>query len=361
MLGRLFLGMIFTTMVALPAFALADNTESHSANTNSLITAGALCDINTLGVSESDVPVTLYAVWKPKTYKCESGQYVHVQEGSVECEICPKDHYCPEFNDDDSSHTYEPGESDYGIYQCDEGYHANFVGATGATDCQRIFSCAEKNPYGAIEHALDTTTYVNEFTVCSQPVDGEETCTLSCEFRELKCESGYKAKYEDGVWTCEVNTVKCEPGTYLPAGEKECVVCPEDSYCAGSGEDSFTFKEVDPEGKDNDQGIFKCDDGLKAPEGSTSYKDCGILMRIDGDALYLRAERVMNGNPAFVTQDSKGNDWYATMTPVSEGKKKVSKGSDKELHVKVGNVEYTVHTVTTVEAEKLEEAAAAGN
>ena len=74
---RLFLKAILMTMVSLPVVAFADDTELPSANPiSSFIQSGALCDVDTLGVSEGNK--VLYAVWKPHTYTCPSGQYLKV-------------------------------------------------------------------------------------------------------------------------------------------------------------------------------------------------------------------------------------------------------------------------------------------
>lgn len=332
---RLFLKAILMTMVSLPTVAFADDVELPSANPNgSFIQAGALCDVDTLGVSEGNK--VLYAVWKPHTYTCPSGQYLKVAPNFVDCFECTNSEYCPGF----SRYTYDGGENGFGRKVCSDGYTADYE----MGDCTKRFECSEKNPYKNIEHATAETTYLHPHTYCtSDSIDSPERCSWSCEIKDLACEEGYRAKYNESTqtWICEQNFAECPAGTYLPYGSKVCAQCPENSFCAG-GNYPFDIKE------ERDQGATQCPDGLKAPKGAKSDKDCGRLLRIGGDALYLYPDesgaRKEPGKPRFVVQDSNGKLWYANTTPVSEGVQKVSEGADKELHIMVGDTEYTVHT-----------------
>jgi hypothetical protein len=149
----------------------------------------------------------------------------------------------------------------------------------------------------------------------------------------LVCEEGYQAKQVDGVWKCVELSVECPAGTYLSGESGRCEECLENNYCAG-GTYSAESKQ--------DQGIVPCEDGLKAPKGSRAVVDCGVILRIGGDALYMHSDK---RGPSLVVQDSKGRVWYANATPVStDGAKKVSDGATKELHVMINGEEYTVHT-----------------
>ena len=350
---RQFLRIIFMTMFSLPVVAMADDTVALPIDTsNDLIKreSGALCNVDYLGIYASATPVPFYAHWAPRTYTCNKGQYVKVTDSSVECEICPKDSYCPKFNEEGASHTYVPDESSYGIFKCDSGYTTEITGnetVTGNSDssaCRKRIECSEVNPWNNIAHATAETVYLNEWTICGQPVDGVQVCDLRCDISELKCEWGYKPKKEEDVWSCEKNFVTCSAGEYLKAGETVCSACPENSFCTGG---DYLFADAEGE----DQGIENCIEGLKSQSGSTSVKDCGIVLRVDGVPLYMRSERVENGKPAFVVlkriQGVDTEKWYATMTPVTEGIKEMSKNAGKELHVKIGTVEYTIHSVTS--------------
>jgi len=355
---RHFLRVIFMTMFSLPVVAVADDVTPLSVDPNSkLIKAGALCDVNTLGASESGVIVPLYAKWKPKTYACDKGQYVKITENSVACATCPKDYYCPKFNIEGATHTYVPDESSFGMYKCDDTYTTNdTTGNFDVSACRKAIPCSEKNPLSEIdEHAAEGTTYVNNYTICSQPVDGVQDCSLSCDVEDLKCVWGYKPKHEGDVWSCELNSVHCDAGQYLKDGDMTCSVCPENSYCGGG---DYEFADAGANVKGG-QGIDTCVEGLKSPTGSTSVEDCGVKLFIDGEALYLRSKRVENGRPTLVVlkriEGVENEKWYAMMTPVSAGgvARKVSneEGAKKELHVKIGTVEYTIHTATQEDLE----------
>ena len=335
MSNRLFLKAILMTMLSLPLVAFADDKElpSEEPIKSTYVQAGALCDVDTLGVSEGNK--ILYAVWKAHTYTCPAGQYLKAEPNFVDCVACSDSEYCPGF----SGHTYDGSESAFGRKVCPEGYTGDYI----MGDCTKRFACSEKNPYTNIEHATAETTYLHSFTYC--PSDSSKDCSLSCDIDELACEEGYLPKYEEatGVWKCEPDFVDCEAGTYLPYGSKVCAQCPENSFCGG-GRYYYSIKD------ERDQGATTCPEGLKAPKGAKSEKDCGKILRIGGDALYLYADesgaRKKQGKPRFVIQDGEGNVWYADTTPVNstEGAQKVSEGATKELHIMIGGEEYTVHT-----------------
>lgn len=347
---RLFLKTFLMTIISLPVVAFADDTETPSENTTSnYVETGALCDVNTLGVAEG--AKTLYAVWEAKSYNCPAGRYLNAvldaNHTDLSCDVCPDDAYCPGF-----SGVYDGNESAHGLTVCPIGYNGNYE----MHACTKRIDCSEVNPVvGVIEHATMETIYANVKTDCTEELDivspytfDDSVCSLSCEITKLKCEYGYKANADNTV--CERNFVVCEAGTYLPQGKTECEVCLEDSFCVGG---QYTFREVaDVEGKSNDQGIQKCDGGLKAPKGATSIADCGKLLHVDGDALYLYPEEGNSGrkgnNPRLVVQDADGSLWYANATPVSDGgPRKVSEGAQKELHIMVDGKEYTVHTTVS--------------
>lgn len=348
---RLVLESFLIATLLLPVVAFADDTELPLANPNSdYIGEGALCDIDTLKVSKGDK--TLYALWEPLYYDCKAGEeYLKATKEEVGCKPCPSNAYCEGFQG-----RFDGVRADHGLEVCPQGYVGNSVFAREVKKCTQEFNCSVLNPVvGKIEHATTETVYLNDVSVCTADFDftspyvfDSSICSLSCVVKELKCESGYKANEDNTV--CEEDNVICEAGTYLPENKKECVECPGDAFCAG-GRAYFDDRNA------ADQGISECPEGLKAPKGAKSVADCGKLLRVDGDALYLYADedgsRKKEGKPRFVVTEGDKN-WYADMTPVSEGgPRKVSQdeGVEKELHVMVGDVEYTVHT-TILEPEE---------
>ena len=285
----------------------------------------ARCNAATLGSYGEGVQ--LWAVWKPKVYNCGAGYYLQKSENSVDCAVCPKDSYCPGVDN------YEYEDSEHGREPCPAGYITERTGSSVKHSCYKTetVQCKEKNPYTG-EHIVEVV-YDAVASNCTHYYGRDSVCDSSCEITGLVCEEGYKGKLVDGVWKCVELTVDCAAGTYLSGESGRCEECREDSYCAG-GTYSVEAKQ--------DIGIVSCEDGLKAPRGSRAAVDCGVILRIGGDALYLHSDK---RGPSLVVQDSKGRVWYANATPVStDGAKKVSEGATKELHVMINGEEYTVHT-----------------
>lgn len=327
MFRRLFLIVLCVVTLLSPVVVFAESVEPSSANTSvSLIKEGALCDLATLGVSEDGASVVLRAVWIPKVYRCGQGYYLKKTEDSVDCAICPKDAYCPGFED----HTYT--ESEYGKTQCETGYYTDSTGSTKQQDCYRTrtVSCAEMNPFSC--PYIQSVVYDNPTTTCTEHWGGESVCDSACVITDLVCAPGYKSSHVGNVWSCVEEGVSCEAGKYLPAGANECAVCPADSFCSGG--------KYTPDNTKN-QGIESCD-GLKSPTGSQSERDCGKILRVNGEALYLHADK-RGPNPSLVVEID-GKKWYANTTPVSQGTKPMSEGSNKTVHMLINGQEYTVHT-----------------
>ena len=290
----------------------------------------AQCNAATLGSYAEGVQ--LWAVWKAKVYNCGAGYYLQKSAGAVDCAVCPKDSYCPGITN------YEYKDSEHGREPCPAGYITADTGSSVKHSCYKTESvqCKDKNPYPG-EHITEVV-YDATVSNCTHYYGRDSVCDSSCSVEGLICEEGYQAKKNvDGAWECIEESITCPAGTYLAVVSGKCEECLEDSYCVG-GTYSIEAKQ--------DLGIVSCEPGLKAPKGSRSVADCGKILRIDGEALYLYADETgsrKGENPRFVVRDKDGT-WYANMTPVTEGTKKVSEGATKELHVKVGNVEYTVHT-----------------
>lgn len=337
MLKRLLLAQFLLVTFAVPVVVFAEENEPAPENpSSSLINEGSLCNYETLGVSEDGSRVKLRARWIPREYNCPAGQYLSVTTESAECAICPENSYCPGFEN------YLFTESDsynHGRMFCDAGYHTDSTGNADAHACYKTetVACSTKNPY-TTEHLI-SVNYLTVNTVCTQRQGSEnQSCDSSCEITGLVCDDGYESRNVNGVWSCVGDMITCEAGTYLSVESQQCEVCLENHYCAG-GEYSLTETE--------DKGMELCKDGLKAPAGATSDKDCGVVLHIDEDVLYLHSDKRDTDHPALVVQDSKGRKWYATMSPVGEDRanaKPVSDGAAKEMHIMFKGEEYTVHT-----------------
>ena len=319
--------------VSLPVIAFA-GTDDVRSTPDSSVSSESLCNRETLGTAENGGTVAFAPMWEPAKYSCGAGYYLDkdaVSRDNNGCTACPKDEYCPGFTD------YAFDESDYGKSSCPPGYSADQK-SKGETDCYKIREnvlCSTVNPY-VVEHGV--AAYARARTTCKEYYGNESLVpvdTEACIVTGVNCDSGYEAHEVDGNFKCVESAVVCQAGQYLPKNSRECAVCPNDSYCPGNDADNgfSIFATVD-------QGITECPGSLKSPIGASSEKDCGKVLHIDGEVVYLHKDK---RGPSLV-MDIKGTTWYADATPVADGKKKMSDDSNKELHIMIGNTEYTVHT-----------------
>lgn len=358
MFTRQFLLILLVMTVSSPIVAFAGTGDSTSTDTPvfSLITAESKCDEETLGVSEHGSTVALEPVWEAKIYSCASGSYLDadtVRAGGVDaggreisvCKTCPEGVYCPGV----INKAFD--ESDAGQESCPAGY-SSVAGSEKITECFRTaaVACSAVAPY-EIEHG--SLTFANQTVSCkiyyketgNESVCDEQLTQDACVVTGANCDEGYRLVETNGVWSCEQlpkTEVKCEAGYYLPKNSKTCAECTQNHYCPGA---TYQISAT------TDQGIEACPDSLKSPVSASSVKDCGIVMHINGDVLYLHKDK---RGPSLVI---KGKDadtlWYADATSVSEegGKQPISKGASKELHVMINGQEHTVHNTLCRESE----------
>lgn len=340
MFRRQFLLVLLAVIGISPVVAFADPAENPSV---SLITNDSRCDAETLGVSDNGATVAFEPVWEPDIYSCAAGYYLPqdvIRARGRECVQCPENSFCEGFTD------VAFNESDMGKGTCDtENYPYAAAGNTSESGCYKLelVSCDKVNPYSVTN---GTPVYANESVQCKIYSGSESDCdelvvANACEVTGATCETGTAVEV-DGHWICGASgdtpkeTVTCAAGTYLPAGAKKCEICPKDNYCPGTGKVEVASV---------DQGLVSCQ-GLKAPQGARVEEDCGMILRVNGDALYLHSDK---RGPSLVIQDPKdpSKKWYADMSPVtSDGAKPISTESNKKLHVMVGNQDYTVHSVS---------------
>lgn len=336
MLKRLFFGLVLVVTLSSPLVAFAENTtpslDEEMTTTSTidnlpLVNDGAYCDSRTLGTSKDGGSVVLEAVWAAKKYTCAAGYYFNASVFG--CSACPKGSYCPGFFE------VEYNKKNHGEEACPENYVSD-IKAKSENDCYTIshVECSKKNPY---TYGHGVAVYSNTDITCKKYFGNESKCVLTeedqdaCTIVRLDCEEGFEEREIDGERRCIESAVECPAGQYLAKGQRTCDVCTEDSYCPGGKYDIFA---------EEDQGINKCDDSLKAPAGARSENDCGIILRIDGDALYMHADK---RGPSLVV-DVNGKLWYADATPVKDGEETIYTNTNKKLHVLINGNEYTVHT-----------------
>lgn len=324
MFRQLFLTGLLTTMLTLPAFADVSSVKIPAIAASESV---VMCDSDTLTTAENGATVVFKAVWKSKIYSCGPGYYLNKENAA--CARCLNGYYCEGFSD------FPFDGTNHGLHECPEGYINSGEAATAESNCFKVVdvACADKNPY---VYGKGTAVYRNSVTQCKKYA-GNETCDLidehACDIVSLNCEQGFVAKTVEGTLRCVLETkVHCDAGEYLPAGEQVPTKCPENNYCPG-GDYDFDLMQS--------SGIFECPEGLKAPEGAKLPEDCGHILHIDRDKLYLHSDK--STHPSLAVRIDN-QDWYANTTPVSEGKKPIStEPNSRTMHIKVKGKEYTVH------------------
>jgi uncharacterized repeat protein (TIGR02543 family) len=125
--------------------------------------------------------------------------------------------------------------------------------------------------------------------------------------------------------------ISCPTRYYLPANTDGCVICPVDSYCGGG---TYTFNETVP------QGIVSCGAGLFAPSGMSSLTQCGRILHIGDEIVYLHS--VKKTTPALhVDIDQDGTaDFFGNMTTLDVP---MTRGTDKKLKLQYDGVTYSVY------------------
>jgi len=124
---------------------------------------------------------------------------------------------------------------------------------------------------------------------------------------------------------------RCSTGYYLPANMISCVICPVNSYCGGG---AYTFDETE------DQGIVPCPNSLYSPMGSSSVAQCGRILHIGEDVVYLRS--VKKTTPSLNIKI--GDDiFYGNMTTSDTV---MHNGATNKLKIRFNDIIYSVYDDT---------------
>ena len=118
-----------------------------------------------------------------------------------------------------------------------------------------------------------------------------------------------------------ISVSECEPGYY--SSSNGCVICEENHYCTG-GENSS---------------MQNCPSGLVSPTGTISADNCGKIMLVGENVLYLT--QVQQTTPALAVKVD-GKTYYAKTTPISQ----IEQPSEHFLRTKIDGVEYSIHDNT---------------
>lgn len=124
----------------------------------------------------------------------------------------------------------------------------------------------------------------------------------------------------------------CDPGYYIPENATKCVICVENHYCIG-GENAT---------------MQPCSEGLVSPVGTVSADNCGKIMRVGEDMLYLT--QTQQTTPALAVRID-GKIYYAKIEPLTEDKNQMNNTTNTSLRTKIDGVEYYIHD-NTIQGEQ---------
>ena len=125
-----------------------------------------------------------------------------------------------------------------------------------------------------------------------------------------------------------INEYDCAAGYYVPANNDGCMPCPADSYCPGG---TYTFNKTET------QGINTCANGLHTPAGMWESDQCGRILHIGENVIYMRSTR--KTIPSFNIK--VGNDiFYGNMTTADVP---MNATATQKLKVKLGDTIYSVY------------------
>ena len=132
----------------------------------------------------------------------------------------------------------------------------------------------------------------------------------------------------------EPKTYDCDVGYYLPANTDGCTICPENSYCSGG---TYTFNETE------NQGITSCPDGLFAPNGMWQESQCGRILHLGDEIVYLRSEKVTTPSLNIDVDGDGTPDFFGNMTTANVY---MHNGSNRQLNIQFNNQTYSVYDDT---------------
>lgn len=154
--------------------------------------------------------------------------------------------------------------------------------------------------------------------------------TTSCPAGTVQFMTGYE-DYWNGKVSCVDENLVCSKGEYLPAHRYQCETCPENNYCVGG---TYPYSET------NTSGATQCPNGLYAPAGMWESAQCGRILHIGDNVVYLRATK--KTSPAIhIDIDNDGiADYFGNMTTLDVP---MTRGTTRKLKLRYGGITYSVY------------------
>lgn len=152
----------------------------------------------------------------------------------------------------------------------------------------------------------------------------------SCPAGMVQFITGYE-DYWNGHVSCVDENFVCAAGEYLPAHGYECAECPENNYCTGG---TYTYSE------NTAYGATQCPNSWYAPRGMSSADQCGRILHIGDNVVYLR--NVKKTSPSLNVRVD-GYTFYGNMTTAD-----VPMNANTTAHMKVqfNNETYSIYDDT---------------
>jgi len=152
----------------------------------------------------------------------------------------------------------------------------------------------------------------------------------TCPAGTVQFVTGYE-DYWGGKVSCVDENLACNAGEYLPAHWFKCEPCPQNNYCPGG---TYPYSET------ISSGATQCPNNLYAPVGMSSSNQCGRILHIGDEIVYLHSTK--KTTPALhVDIDQDGTaDYFGNMTTLDVP---MTRGTDKKLKLQYDGVTYSVY------------------
>ena len=160
----------------------------------------------------------------------------------------------------------------------------------------------------------------------------------TCPAGTVQFVTGYE-DYWDGHVSCVDENFVCAAGEYLPAHGYECTKCPENNYCVGG---TYTYSE------NTAYGATQCPNSWYAPRGMSSADQCGRILHIGENVVYLR--NVKKTTPSLNVRVD-GYTFYGNMTTADVP---MNAGTTAHMKVQFNNETYSIYDDTVTPSNYLQ-------